>query len=173
MSVGVFFMVVSLTHWYFRYQSLSFGKELVAQYESQASEDRTGSIPKSISIPWFVTATVETQVYQDGNWTISETAASYLAQSARPGENGNIIVYGHNKREILGNIRALKGNEIITLTTQDGTTHMYQIVLLKEVDPSQTSYLEPTTEETLTLYTCSGFMDKKRFIVQAKPVVES
>jgi LPXTG-site transpeptidase (sortase) family protein len=170
MSLGVFFMAVSILHWYFRYQALSFGKELVSQYEQQALPNRSGSVPTHISIPWFVDTAIETQVYTDGTWTISETAAAHLAQSARPGENGNIIMYGHNKREILGNIRALKGTEIITITTQDGTSHTYQIVLLDEVDPNQTSYLEPTTEEILTIYTCSGFLDQKRFIVQAKPV---
>lgn len=69
----------------------------------------------------------------------------------------------------MGNIRALKGNEDITVITEDGVKHIYTIDTIVEVDPSETKYLEPTSEETLTLYTCSGFFDKQRFIVQAKP----
>jgi len=166
---GAFLMSISALHWYFRYQALSLDKDLLAQY-NQKEVDNAQLIPTHISIQWFLDTPISEQIFENNNWTISETEASYLTQSALPGQNGNIIIYGHNKRSIMGNIRALKGNEIITLTTKNGEKHQYEIGLIKEVDPDQTEFLEPTNEETLTLYTCSGFLDKKRFIVQAKPV---
>lgn len=69
----------------------------------------------------------------------------------------------------MGNIRALTGSEEIKLTMEDGSEKIYEIEEILEVDPGQTEFLQPTDEETLTLYTCSGFMDRQRFIVQAKP----
>lgn len=168
--VGAVLLSISLSHWYFRYQALSFGAELVEQY-SQSQIDDLEKTPAHINIPWFVDTNISTEVFAEGQWTISEKQASYLSQSAKPGEQGNIIIYGHNTREILGNIRALKGSEIITLKTIGGDIHTYQISKIVEVNPDEVSYLQPTQSETLTLYTCSGFLDSKRFIVQAEPVL--
>lgn len=167
---GAFLVLLSGTHWYLRYKALSFDSQLVGQYQ-QTNNDTDELLPTHIFIQWFIDTPISEQIFENNTWTISETEASYLAQSAKPGENGNIIIYGHNTRKILGNIRALTGNETITLTTKNGSTYQYKITLIKEVDPDQTEYLLPTTEETLTLYTCSSFMDKKRFIVQAKPFI--
>lgn len=170
--VGAFFMIISASHWHLKYQALSLDKSLLAQYSETQQVDTTGQIPTHIFIQWFIDTSITEQLFDNGNWTISETEASYLSQSAKPGEKGNIIIYGHNKRSIMGNIRALKGNELISLTTKDGSVHQYKIEKLIEVNPNQTEYLEPTQEEILTLYTCSGFLDSKRFIVQAKPFTE-
>ncbi|MDH5533839.1 MAG: sortase [Candidatus Pacebacteria bacterium] len=166
-ALGIFLMFISGVYWTLRFRALSLDNELLAQYEQQA-EVRPNR-PTHIFIEWFIDTPIETQILQDNHWTISEKEASYLDQSARPGEAGNIIIYGHNTRKILGNIRALQGNEEILVTTDDGEEHVYTIETIVEVDPSQTKYLEPTEEETLTLYTCSGFFDKQRFIIQAKP----
>ena len=166
-ALGIFLMIISGVYWTLRFRALSLDEALLAQYEQV--EDNRPSRPSHLFIEWFVDSSVETQIIQDNHWTISEKASSYLDQSARPGEQGNIILYGHNTRRIMGNIRALQGNEEIKLTTEDGVEHIYLVETIVEVDPSQTKYLEPTEEETLTLYTCSGFMDKQRFIVQAKP----
>ncbi|MBD3250318.1 MAG: sortase [Candidatus Pacebacteria bacterium] len=168
-STGLLLILLAATHWYSRLRSLSLSQELIAQHQQQQPTDQD-NIPTHIYIQWFVDVGVEETVYQDKTWTISESKASYLAQSARPGQPGNIIIYGHNKRSILGNIRALKGSEIITLTTKNGQEHRYQVDLIQEVHPTQTKFLEPTSEEVLTLYTCSGLLDRNRFIVRAKPI---
>lgn len=170
MIIGVFLVLLSGTHWYLRYKALSLSKELLASYEIQHNID-DGLTPTKIYIQWFVDVNIETQFYSDNQWTISEQFASHLYQSAKPKQNGNIIIYGHNTRKILGNIRALKGNEIITITTKNGEDHKYQIFNIDEVNPDKVEYLKPTNQEILTLYTCSGFLDSKRFIVQAKPML--
>lgn len=168
MVIGVFCMLVSATHWVLRARSLRLESDLVAQY-TQSEVTEKPAIPTHIYIEWFIDTPIEPHVYQNDRWTTSADKASYLVQSAPPGKNGNSIIYGHNTRSILGNIRALKGNETITLTLSDGTTKEYEIVTITEVSPNETSYLEPTDTEILTLYTCSGLLDKNRFIVQAKP----
>lgn len=168
MAIGVFFMVLSISHWILRARALRLEDSLVEQFQQTTVENPI--LPTNIFIEWFVDTEIEPHIYQNGQWTTSADKASYLMQSALPGEAGNIIIYGHNTRSILGNIRALKGNEHITLTLSDGSKRNYQITTIVEVSPDKTAYLEPTDSETLTLYTCAGFLDKNRFIVQAKPI---
>jgi LPXTG-site transpeptidase (sortase) family protein len=141
---------------------------MATRYEDQPYSRQ----PKPVHIysQWFLDVDIEPETLTNGEWGVSADKANYLSLSSRPGEKGNIVIYGHNKRQILGNIRAFKGYETITLTTEDGLEHKYKITAMHEVAPNDIQYLLPTDNETLTIYTCSGFMDKKRFIVQAKPI---
>lgn len=164
---GMFFVIFSLSNIIIKRDAYQSGQERVSEYLKQNQEKK--ALPIHIKIPQFVDISIQPDVYENTQWTTSETKASYLIQSALPKEDGNIIIYGHNKREILGNIRALKGNEVITLTLSDNSERQYKIVKISEVYPSQTQYLQPTTTEMLTIYTCSGLFDQKRFIVQAIP----
>jgi len=52
------------------------------------------------------------------------------------------------RREILGNIRAIKGGEIITITTESGKEYKYQAGFVKEVSPNETKYLEPSEKKS-------------------------
>ncbi len=169
---GTLLVSLSTLHNLLRYRSLRVDRATVQAYlNAQPVEaDQTSSYPSHIFIQWRVDVDIDSAVYANGDWTISPSHASYLATSGRVGKGGNIVIYGHNKREILGNIRVLKLGELITLTTEDGVQHDYQVQLVKEVSPSDTSLVQPTQEETLTLYTCSGLLDSRRFVVQAKPV---
>jgi LPXTG-site transpeptidase (sortase) family protein len=167
-GVGLLLISVSFIHTYLKTRSLSLSQQVVASYVETKQQELPK--PRHIFIKWFLDVDIEDMAYTDNQWGVSDDKASYLIQSARPGEAGNIIVYGHNKRTILGNIRALKGYETITVTLSNGSTRLYKISKMVEVDPSKVTYLEPTSSEVLTLYTCSGFLDSKRFIVQATPV---
>jgi LPXTG-site transpeptidase (sortase) family protein len=170
-GLGVIFIALSLGHRYLRDRSLRLDQALVDTYvSSQPVLSQSPNYPIHISIPWYIDVDIEPQVYVDGEWTVSPNNASYLTASALPGEIGNIIIYGHNKRTIMGNIRALKGYEKITVTLADGTTKLYQVQSMKEVSPTRTELLKQTDHEVLTLYTCSGLMDSKRFVVRAIPV---
>jgi LPXTG-site transpeptidase (sortase) family protein len=166
--LGVLLMVASGVHHTLRLQALSLSKEII--HNQVVQKDTRKPRATRIFIQWFVDSTIEETAIQEGVWSISEVMTSHLGESARPGEPGNIILYGHNTRAILGNIRALKGGEIIHLYTEDGVDHQYRITTRKEVSPKDVQFLFPTTEETLTMYTCSGLFDAKRFIVQAKPM---
>lgn len=170
-GVGLLFLTLSLVHNVVRIRTLRLDTSTVQSYLSQPSiVQQNPNYPTHITIPWFIDVDITPQIYQNGSWTISPTEASYLTASALPGESGNIIIYGHNKRSILGNLRALKRYEKITLTLSDGTTKIYQVKSMQQVSPSQTKLLEPTTEEVLTLYTCAGIMDSQRFVVRATPL---
>lgn len=108
----------------------------------------------------------------DSKWEVLTDKATYLETSARPRSNGNIIIYGHNTREVLNNLRAIVPGQYVTLKLSGGSFRRYQVTHTIEVSPSDTSWLEPTDTEILTVYTCSGLLDSKRFILRATPVGE-
>lgn len=166
LGLGIFMISLSILHFYLQKRALTLSRSQVRDYV--ATDSRLPE-PARVYIQWFIDTPVESMSLTNGTWGISNDKASYLIQSARPGESGNIILYGHNTRKIMGNIRALKGGETVTITTTDGTEHLYKVSEISEVTPSQVDLLQPTTAEVLTMYTCSGFLDSMRFIVRAIP----
>lgn len=168
MIVGTVGIGIWVTHQILKFQALTISIHDIKTAEAQ--QETRPPAPTHIYAQWFLDIAIDPAFVVNNRWSISEHHASYLHDSARPGEQGNIIIYGHNKRSIMGNIRAFKGKEIITITTEDGTKRDYRVTELHEVKPTETKFLQPTEEEVLTLYTCSGFWDRMRFIVRAKPV---
>ncbi len=139
-------------------------------YDSVQTE-RRGTIPVHIkSYPLGVDVKVQETAIVDGVWQISPNSANYLASSARIGEGGNIVIYGHNTNEILGPIRWAKEGEIIELIDAQGKSHSYKATKIVETDPNDLQYVSVQKEETLTVYTCIGFLDARRFVVVAKPI---
>lgn len=111
---------------------------------------------------------VET-VIANNTWQIADNGISHLAQSARPGENGTIIMYGHNTDDRFGPIRWINLGDKITITTADTHTFTYIVTKIETVDPNNTKILTSQKGETLILYTCTGFADLQRYILIAKP----
>jgi LPXTG-site transpeptidase (sortase) family protein len=170
MVAGILLIILWGVHRLFYRRSLSFDAGVVDQYATPSQQVAQKPIPTHIYAQWCLDVDIKPEAFDNGEWGVSSDVASYLIQSARPGEAGNIILYGHNTRKILGNIRAFKGYETITLTLSDGSTREYKIESMHEVSPQKVEYLSPTDTETLTIYTCSGLMDAKRFVVVAKPI---
>lgn len=127
-------------------------------------------LPSWISIPSVAIELPIQETQLHGNtWEIADYAISHLAISARPGEDGPIILYGHNTNDRFGPIRWLHTGEIIELKTTKNKTYTYKIVKTVEVNPNQVDVLVNQKGQTLILYTCSGFADLKRFVIIAKP----
>lgn len=105
----------------------------------------------------------------NGYWELSETTASHGIGSVNPGERGNSVVFAHARDELFGPLRNIKKDEDIYILTKD-RWHRYRVEEIKLVDPNQIEVIAPTNYETLTLFTCSGFLDTKRLIVTAKPL---
>jgi sortase A len=105
----------------------------------------------------------------NGFWELSDTSASHGVGSANPGEIGNTVVFAHARTNLFGPLRDIKKDDLIYILTKD-RWFRYRVTETKFVTPQETSIISPTSEETLTLYTCSGFLDSKRLIVTAKPL---
>lgn len=160
----------SIYGFYIKYRSraLSFSQEPVF-IESIKNEY---SIPANINIENApVTIPVVPSKIIDGVWQVSDSFANYLDVSGKPGEGENIIIYGHNKKEIFGNLlnRDLIG-EMVEITTEDNNKYYYEITEKLTVSPSEMSVVEPTDYEVLTIYTCTGFLDSKRLVIKAIPI---
>lgn len=113
---------------------------------------------------------VEPAIINNGIWPVVEKNASHWANSANPGEKGNIVIYGHNRNNVFGPIRWLNLGDKIELTDKQGQIYEYKISETVTVKPDEIQYVEPTATETLTLYTCTGWWDSQRYIVIAKPI---
>lgn len=100
-------------------------------------------------------------------WQAFSDAVSYLVSSPIPGEMGNSILYGHNWHNMLGKIRGAKIGQDIVINFSDGSRKVFKVKYIQEVSPEQISILNPSLDTRVTLYTCSGFLDSKRFVVVA------
>lgn len=166
LALGILTFIASLILRWHQSRILSFSTT------PQDSSATTGlNKPISITLPKLNrTLSIEEARISDNTWEVSETGASHWDNSANPGDSGNIVIYGHNKNNLFGPIRWLETGDKIEITDTNGNLHTYQITATKTVPPTDISVVSPTSDETLTLYTCTGFLDQKRFIVIAKPI---
>ncbi|OGM76420.1 hypothetical protein A2210_00225 [Candidatus Woesebacteria bacterium RIFOXYA1_FULL_40_18] len=144
----------------------------ILSFEGQVQEAvaKEGYRPVSIKISSInLSLDVSEGAVADGVWQISKTGASHLNVSVNPGEGGNTVIYGHNKNSLFGPIRWLEKGAEIEVSDENGNKYIYVVSETLEVTPDKIDYVLPKSEEVLTLYTCTGLFDSKRFIVIAKP----
>jgi LPXTG-site transpeptidase (sortase) family protein len=138
-----------------------------AQAQAQISDQFAHSYPQKVSIASILEVEVEPATQIGSKFLTSDDKASYFVNSASPNQQGNTIIYGHNKKGIFKKLHQLKGNEIITLIDQVGKQTDYQVQEILVAEPDQIEYLAPSDEDILTLYTCTGWADSKRLVVRA------
>jgi LPXTG-site transpeptidase (sortase) family protein len=147
---------------------LSFKNYKQIQIEPDESESEKKSLPKriiindlNINIP-LIPAKVD-----NDKWETTHDGASYLVSSPIPGNTGNSIVYGHNWTSILGNLVNTKPGHEIKIIFADGSQKRFIVNSTSTVNPTDSSVLAQTEDQRITLYTCTGFLDSKRFVVVA------
>ena len=114
-----------------------------------------------INLP-LIPAKIENDV-----WETTDKGASYLVSSPIPGQEGNSIIYGHNWVNLLGNLtRAIPG-QVVEITYADGSREHFVIEYTSTVLPTEASILDTSIDKRITLYTCTGFLDSKRFVAVA------
>jgi LPXTG-site transpeptidase (sortase) family protein len=100
-------------------------------------------------------------------------AVNWWQESAQPGQNENIVLYGHD-RDVFKNLHRVRPGMTITLAW-DGQDYDYTIsktfIVDEDVPPAQRAengkYILPAGREQLTLVTCYG---EDRLIVIAYPI---
>ncbi len=131
-------------------------------------------LPVEILIPQIkLGLSVSPMAVSQDEWGVSAEGASYLLGSGIPGREGNAVIYGHNDNHLLGPIRWLEVGSLITVINGKEEEFVYQVVETKTVSPKEVAVLAPTEDATLTLYTCTGFWDRERFVVVAKLQAEA
>jgi LPXTG-site transpeptidase (sortase) family protein len=170
MAAGSCLVLIAGGYWYGRLSQVVLAEELVAEY---VSSHKTSAIRPALPEQIIIrdqTLSVEPKPYEEGTWVVSEEAVSFLLQSARPGEVGNSIFYGHNKSHIFRILYDVEQGDEVMILRADGTKRRYRVSEVHRVAKNETELLAPTTEEVLTLYTCIGWMDSERLVVRAEPV---
>jgi LPXTG-site transpeptidase (sortase) family protein len=133
---------------------------------------RTNGAPATIAIPDLaIDVPVVESVIDKGIWQVSSSGASHLTTSSYPGQGGNIIIYGHNTTSIFARLAGIARGQRIIITNRQGYKNTYKVDTVVIVDPSDISVVLPTKEETLTVYTCTGFLDSKRLVAIAHPLI--
>jgi len=125
------------------------------------------TLPIQITIPSLsVRLPVIPAKYEKNSFQTTAHGVSYLSSTALPGTQGNSIFYGHNWPNLLGRLSDIRqGDEIIV--TQGNAEIIYTVVYTSVVAPNETHIQNNTTDMRLTLYTCTGFLDQKRFVATA------
>lgn len=165
--LGLLLIALWGLHRFLYNRSLSLSDALIASYKAARTQV---AYPVHITVGTKINIPIVEETVVDGSLQVSPTRANHLLASALPGENGNVIIYGHNLNTIFGYLVDAQVGDPVTVITDDGVLHTYKISEINIVDPSQTSLLAPTTSEVLTLYTCTGLLDSLRFVARAIPV---
>jgi LPXTG-site transpeptidase (sortase) family protein len=105
----------------------------------------------------------------NGKWDDPKHTVSYWLDSPIPGDHGNSVMYGHNFPNILGNLPKTKKGDGIIIKYTDGQAKEFEVVSTYTVTADQKHILNPSDDARLTIYTCTGFLDTKRFVVVAIP----
>lgn len=167
LAIGAFFLLFGFYLSYIRYSPKSLAFETT---RTEISQNHT-SLPKILKIE---SAQIALPIFPskitNNNWETTPNGISFLTQSAIPGKTGNSVFYGHNWSSVLGRLTKVKPGDTIEITMDTGKKYMYEVEYVATVDPTQTSVIENVGDTRVTIYTCTGFLDTKRFVVVAKPM---
>ncbi len=137
-----------------------------AQNQSVAAESK--AVPTrliigdvKVDLPVYAASVVNNQ------WQTTTKGVSYLRSSPVPGEKGNSIIYGHNWLNLLGPLTAVRPGEKIEVDFSDNSHKTFVVEYTSIVNPNDASILAPSKDKRITLYTCTGFLDSKRFVAVA------
>lgn len=151
----------------FAAEPVKIDKELL---KSQTTKDKKKTPPDRITVPSLgIDLPVKSSQIVNGYWEVFTDTAGWGVGSAFPEDTGNQVIFAHAREGLFLPLKnAMKGQTIYVFAKDK--FYRYEISVIKEVLPSQTDVIAPTTEAVLTLYTCTGFADSKRLIVSAKRV---
>jgi sortase A len=112
---------------------------------------------------------IDAPVVQGDGWEQLKKGVAQHAGTPDPGENGNLILSGHN--DVFGEVfrfleRLMPGDIVIVFTAQRQYT--YVITGTQIVQPTQVEVMNPTPNPTLTLISCHPYLvDDHRIVVSA------
>lgn len=124
--------------------------------------------PTSIEIPTIkIYLPLIPAKIEKSKWETTTAGVSYLVSSPIPGQLGNSILYGHNWTSILGKLPQVKPGDNILIRYDNQTSKTFIIDSTAIISPTQIGILDQTDDRRITIYTCTGFLDTKRFVAVA------
>lgn len=166
-GIGMVLLSLALTYYHFNPNRLSFRD---TQYEKKKELAVHLKTPKAITIQDInVQLPIIPASIKDGIWETTDKGVSYLVQSPVPGSYGNSILYGHNWTKLLGKLVYIKPGQSFEIEFSDGSIEKFTIQTTAYVLPTDIAVLRQSKDSLVTLYTCAGPFDSKRFVVTARP----
>jgi sortase A len=111
---------------------------------------------------------VDAPIVHGDDWEQLKKGVAHRADTANPGQIGNIVLSGHNDvfGEVFRYLEELQpGDEIIVYTSQRSFT--YIVSGWELVEPTQVEVMAPTLNPTITLISCHPYLvDNHRIIVK-------
>jgi LPXTG-site transpeptidase (sortase) family protein len=160
--------MVCASGWYYLYSKTVLSFAVVPQVVIKP--ELRGSIPQQVKLPNLgLEYSLEVGAIVDGIWQTSQTKPTYLITSGRPGENTNIVIYGHNYPSIFTPLKKMQIGNTIEIITENKQHFVYEVKDIVVVSPSAIEQVAPTDHEVLTLYTCTGLFDSQRLVIKAFP----
>jgi sortase A len=130
---------------------------------------RDGSAIGEIQIPRLGLSAI---VAQGDSPSVLQRAVGHLAETALPGDAGNVVLAGH-RDTFFRPLKGVRAGDTITVKTGHGDFD-YLVEWTAVVQPGDVQVIEPTPRRSLTLITCYPFSfvgaAPDRFIVRAHEV---
>ncbi len=139
--------------------------------QTTTPNDQTTLLPSHIKISSAkIDVGIYPSTYKDNTWEYTDDGVSYLTNTPLPGSAGNSVLYGHNRPNILSNLKNLQKGDLIEINYTDGSKQNFVVSNAFAVTADQTHILNNTNDTRITIYTCYGFLDSKRWVVVASKV---
>lgn len=112
---------------------------------------------------------VYTKIYEGASSSSMAKGAAHISGTSV--WEGNVALAGHNRgsNDVFKNIHKLEAGDTITLTTKNGS-RTYSVYSVSKVHESDTSCLDATYDNILTLVTCVRNQSEYRYVVRAREV---
>ena len=112
---------------------------------------------------------VDAQILEGGSDRALDVGVYHHVETADPGEGDNVAIAGHRVRRAFTLLHRLSPGDPV-IVYWNGVEHDYRVARVFDVGPDDTSILEPSETEQLTLYTCRPrFLGDRRTVVVAEP----
>lgn len=105
---------------------------------------------------------IELTSLNSGKWSTSEKGVSLLVLDEKKKQ---YLIYGHNWPTLLKNLKKTELSQLITLFFDNGDTEKFSITKKYLVKQNQIDFID--TDFDLLIYTCDGFWNEKRLIIEA------
>lgn len=165
--------------------SLGCGLLLWQDYhDTQAISDDLAARKPAEEVVWEVLDKIPTRIFipsqnidleivpgtvVENEWEVSDVAANYLIGSGVTGDLGNVVVYAHKRPHLFANLVRMNVGDRVQITAGD-VVAVYEVMEKQVVEPDNVRVLESRPLAELTLYTCEGWRDDQRLVLQARLV---
>ena len=146
------------------YRQAQASQETAQPYQPGASEQ--AGHPVAVTVGGYqILGTLDIQKIGQTLPVISQTTDKALTVSAcyyvgaLPGEQGNMVITGHDYADgsIFGSLNKLTVGDSVTLTGTDGKTYGYSVFAMDHINPDDLQALDDTTyANELSLLTCEN-----------------